>query len=107
MAARGLCPRQPPERVHRSPKGPSRVRPGTPVAPTPYPRSGDRPPPPQPPQDQEFTYGPFLPLLGTGLVTSEGEEWRRQRALVSGVFRIEVPTGRGGGSFTSWRAWVR
>jgi len=41
-------------------------------------------------KDQEFTYGPFLPLLGTGLVTSEGEEWRRQRALVSGVFRIEI-----------------
>eukprot|EP00667_Euglena_gracilis_P004450 EG_transcript_4466 len=41
-------------------------------------------------KDKEFTYGPFLPLLGTGLVTSEGEHWRQQRIVVSSVFRIEI-----------------
>ena len=41
-------------------------------------------------QDKEFAYGPFLPLLGTGLVTSEGELWKKQRLMVSSVFRIEV-----------------
>eukprot|EP00668_Euglena_longa_P000649 GGOE01000788.1.p1 GENE.GGOE01000788.1~~GGOE01000788.1.p1 ORF type:complete len:517 (+),score=177.43 GGOE01000788.1:30-1580(+) len=41
-------------------------------------------------KDKEFTYGPFLPLLGTGLVTSEGEDWRQQRVVVSSVFRIEI-----------------
>lgn len=41
-------------------------------------------------KDMTFTYKPFLPLLGTGLVTSEGELWRKQRLLVSTVFRIDI-----------------
>jgi beta-ring hydroxylase len=36
------------------------------------------------------SYSPFLPLLGTGLVTSEGHLWRRQRTLISGAFRVEI-----------------
>jgi len=36
------------------------------------------------------TYAPFLCVLGTGLVTSHGELWRKQRQLLSGVFREEI-----------------
>lgn len=36
------------------------------------------------------TYGPFLCLLGTGLVTSEGDLWKRQRDLISPAFRVEI-----------------
>jgi len=41
-------------------------------------------------KDTEFTYRPFISLLGTGLVTSEGKLWRKQRTLVSSAFRIEI-----------------
>lgn len=41
-------------------------------------------------KDLGFTYKPFMPLLGTGLVTSEGQLWYTQRAMVSSVFRIEI-----------------
>lgn len=41
-------------------------------------------------KDKTFSYKPFLPLLGSGLVTSEGELWRKQRLLVSTVFRIDI-----------------
>lgn len=41
-------------------------------------------------KDLDFTYKPFMPLLGTGLVTSEGQLWYTQRAMVSAVFRIEI-----------------
>uniref|UniRef100_A0A7S1I6B7 Cytochrome P450 n=1 Tax=Eutreptiella gymnastica TaxID=73025 RepID=A0A7S1I6B7_9EUGL len=41
-------------------------------------------------KDRDFAYGPFLPLLGSGLVTSEGELWKKQRLMVSCVFRVEI-----------------
>jgi cytochrome P450 len=41
-------------------------------------------------KDLDFTYKPFMVLLGTGLVTSEGALWRKQRTLVSSVFRVEI-----------------
>lgn len=41
-------------------------------------------------KDLDFTYKPFMSLLGTGLVTSEGSLWFTQRAMVSAVFRIEI-----------------
>lgn len=43
-------------------------------------------------KDIDFTYKPFMSLLGTGLVTSEGSLWFTQRAMVSAVFRIEILT---------------
>jgi hypothetical protein len=33
-------------------------------------------------KDVGFSYQPFLPILGTGLVTSEGDLWKKQRLLV-------------------------
>ena len=37
-------------------------------------------------KDTEFAYNPFLDILGTGLVTSEGESWkRRQREDIASV----------------------
>ncbi|CAM9495085.1 unnamed protein product, partial [Choristocarpus tenellus] len=41
-------------------------------------------------KDVGFTYRPFLSLLGTGIVTSDGLRWRSQRNKVSAAFRIEV-----------------
>jgi len=41
-------------------------------------------------KDTDFSYYPFMPLLGTGLVTSEGKLWRKQRSMVSVHFRIEI-----------------
>lgn len=41
-------------------------------------------------KDLDFTYKPFMVLLGTGLVTSEGSLWAKQRTMVSAVFRIEI-----------------
>jgi cytochrome P450 len=41
-------------------------------------------------KDVVWTYKPFLVLLGRGLVTSEGEEWRRQRKLFSHKLRIDI-----------------
>ena len=37
-----------------------------------------------------WTYKPFMVLLGRGLVTSEGEEWRRQRTLFSHKLRVDI-----------------
>ena len=41
-------------------------------------------------KDVEWTYKPFLEILGNGLVTSDGESWRRQRILLSNYLRIQV-----------------
>ena len=41
-------------------------------------------------QDLAFSYSPFLPILGTGLVTSEGSLWKRQRQLVMHAFRVDI-----------------
>jgi len=41
-------------------------------------------------KDVAFAYKPFLPILGTGIVTSEGKSWMRQRLNVSTALRIDV-----------------
>ena len=41
-------------------------------------------------KDTKWTYKPFMSLLGGGLVTSEGSEWRRQRTLLSQTLRIHI-----------------
>lgn len=33
-------------------------------------------------KDIDFAYRPFLSLLGTGIVTSDGPKWRKQRNKV-------------------------
>ena len=44
-------------------------------------------------KDRDFSYRPFLSLLGTGLVTSSGSEWLHQRTLVAPALRVEVLPG--------------
>lgn len=41
-------------------------------------------------KDLEWTYKPFMVLLGTGLVTADGKDWTRQRALLTKYLRIEI-----------------
>ena len=41
-------------------------------------------------KDVKFAYKPFLPILGSGIVTSEGKDWMRQRLAVSSMLRIDV-----------------
>uniref|UniRef100_A0A6U5M9T4 Cytochrome P450 n=1 Tax=Corethron hystrix TaxID=216773 RepID=A0A6U5M9T4_9STRA len=41
-------------------------------------------------KDVDFAYKPFLSILGTGIVTSEGKEWLRQRLSVGKVLRHEI-----------------
>lgn len=41
-------------------------------------------------KDLVWTYKPFMVLLGNGLVTADGAEWRRQRTLVSAHLRIDI-----------------
>jgi hypothetical protein len=41
--------------------------------------------------DVGFSYKPFLSILGTGLVTSEGALWKKQRLLISKAFRCVLP----------------
>ena len=41
-------------------------------------------------KDTEFSYAPFLEILGTGLVTSGGETWRRMRGHISKALRVEI-----------------
>ena len=41
-------------------------------------------------KDTEFSYTPFLEILGTGLVTSGGETWRRMRGHISKALRVEI-----------------
>lgn len=42
------------------------------------------------PKDKDFSYGPFLNILGTGLVTSEGALWHQQRLLMAPALRVEI-----------------
>jgi cytochrome P450 len=37
-----------------------------------------------------FSYKHFMVLLGRGLVTAEGEKWKRNRILLSHAFRVEL-----------------
>jgi len=41
-------------------------------------------------KDTEFSYNPFLDVLGTGLVTAEGETWSEQRRRISSALRIDI-----------------
>ncbi len=41
-------------------------------------------------KDLAWTYKPFLEILGNGLVTSDGESWRRQRTLLSKHLRVDI-----------------
>mmetsp|Transcript_13 Transcript_13/g.6 ORF Transcript_13/g.6 Transcript_13/m.6 type:complete len:497 (+) Transcript_13:136-1626(+) len=41
-------------------------------------------------KDLEWTYKPFMVLLGSGLVTADGQNWRRQRTLLSHTLRVKV-----------------
>lgn len=41
-------------------------------------------------QKDKFTYGPFMCLLGTGLVTSEGPLWKQQRGFIAPTLRVEI-----------------
>jgi len=41
-------------------------------------------------KDTEWTYKPFLVLLGNGLVTSNGESWRKQRTLLANHLKIDI-----------------
>ena len=41
-------------------------------------------------KDIPFTYAPFMPILGKGIVTSSGKAWRTKRTRVSKIFRIDL-----------------
>ena len=41
-------------------------------------------------KDLEFSYAPFLEILGTGLVTSGGDTWRKMRGHISKALRVEI-----------------
>lgn len=41
-------------------------------------------------KDVGFSYQPFLVILGRGIVTSEGQEWMKQRLKMSTALRIRV-----------------
>ena len=41
-------------------------------------------------KDLEWTYKPFLVILGNGLVTADGSSWRKQRTLLSHHLRIDI-----------------
>ena len=41
-------------------------------------------------EDIDFAYAPFLEVLGTGLVTSGGDQWRAMRGHISKALRVEI-----------------
>ena len=41
-------------------------------------------------KDIEWTYAPFMVILGNGLVTSHGESWKRQRHLLAIHLRVDI-----------------
>jgi cytochrome P450 len=41
-------------------------------------------------KDTDWTYKPFMVLLGNGLVTSEGSSWRTQRTLLANHLKINI-----------------
>lgn len=41
-------------------------------------------------KDIGLSYKPFLHILGTGLVTSMGESWKKQRKLMAGTMRQDI-----------------
>ena len=41
-------------------------------------------------KDLDLSYKPFLPILGTGLVTANGEAWQKGRLLIGPALRTEM-----------------
>ncbi|KAI3426077.1 hypothetical protein D9Q98_008045 [Chlorella vulgaris] len=41
-------------------------------------------------KDLDFSYKPFLSILGTGLVTADGAHWQKQRLLMAPALRIDM-----------------
>eukprot|EP00955_Chlamydomonas_euryale_P040009 351571-Chlamydomonas_euryale.AAC.7 len=41
-------------------------------------------------KDLALSYSPFLPILGTGLVTADGDLWQKQRTLMGPALRVDV-----------------
>jgi hypothetical protein len=41
-------------------------------------------------KELDLSYRPFLPILGTGLVTADGELWQKQRLLMGPVLRADM-----------------
>lgn len=41
-------------------------------------------------KDLDFSYQPFLSILGTGLVTANGDHWQKQRILMAPALRIDM-----------------
>ncbi len=41
-------------------------------------------------KDLDFSYKPFLSILGTGLVTANGDHWQKQRILMAPALRIDM-----------------
>jgi hypothetical protein len=41
-------------------------------------------------KDLNLSYHPFLPILGTGLVTADGDLWQKQRLLIGPALRIDI-----------------
>jgi len=42
------------------------------------------------PKDTAFSYGTFMSILGTGLVTSDGAVWQEQRLLMAPALRVDL-----------------
>lgn len=41
-------------------------------------------------KDLRLSYHPFLPILGTGLVTADGDLWQKQRLLMAPALRVDI-----------------
>lgn len=41
-------------------------------------------------KDLDFSYKPFLSILGTGLVTADGAHWQKQRLLMAPALRVDM-----------------
>eukprot|EP00879_Flechtneria_rotunda_P019652 GHRR01020649.1.p1 GENE.GHRR01020649.1~~GHRR01020649.1.p1 ORF type:complete len:480 (+),score=98.10 GHRR01020649.1:247-1686(+) len=41
-------------------------------------------------KDLSLSYHPFMPILGTGLVTADGDLWQKQRLLMGPALRVEI-----------------
>ena len=41
-------------------------------------------------KDLDFSYKPFLSILGTGLVTADGPHWQKQRLLMAPALRVDM-----------------
>lgn len=41
-------------------------------------------------KDLSLSYHPFMPILGTGLVTADGDLWQKQRLLMGPALRVDI-----------------